>query len=174
MVALTALPLWCAETITPNGESIRVSADRLIAHGQQEYAEFTGNVRAISADFDITADNLKIFYEPSSADATGNTDETVSTKTVSRIIATGDVVILSAGKIAKTEKAEYNKGKQTIILTGKGSQVNGEDGYITGETIVMHTGSNSVTVESGQGQRVQAVINTGPEALKQEQDNIRP
>ncbi len=160
IILLTALPLGSTETgLGPeNSDDIRISADRMVAHGQEGSVEFTGQVRATSDDFDITADKLKIFYEKNKA---GTQKPGLSRSTFREIIATGQVIIRSAGKIAKTEKAVYNKSQNRITLTGEGSRVTSKEGFISGETIIMYTDSEDVTVESGRQQRVKAVINAG-------------
>jgi lipopolysaccharide export system protein LptA len=138
--------------------SIRISADSLtVPGGTENHAEFRGNVHAVGDRFDITADQLKIFYQLSS-EKSG--DDIASGKTLTRIIATGNVVITSGEKIAKTEEAVYDKDQQTIILTGEKSMVLQNNSYISGKKIIMHMDSEAVTVESGAGNRVEAFIET--------------
>jgi lipopolysaccharide export system protein LptA len=138
--------------------TVRISADSLIVPGGGDnHAEFSGHVQAVGERFTISADNLKIFYQPVTA---GNEGHIASGNTLTRIIASGNVVITSGEKIAKTEEAVYDKDLQTIVLTGKKSTVMQNNSYISGEKIVMHTDSDAVTVESGQENRVEAFIQT--------------
>ncbi len=137
-------------------EAIHISADSLVVPGGVEnYAQFNGNVRAIGTRFEIIADQLQVFYQPSSSETRG---DIASGKTITKIIAIGNVVIVSGEKIAKTEKAVYDKSQQTVILTGKQSTVRQNNSYISGEKIIMHTGSDAVTVEGGSEKRVEAFI----------------
>jgi lipopolysaccharide transport protein LptA len=136
--------------------AIRISADSLtVPGGTENHAEFKGNVHASGDRFDITADQLKIYYQPS----TGKTGTDITSgNSLTKIIASGNVVITSGEKIAKTEEAVYDKSQQTIILTGEKSMVLQNNSYIAGKRIVMHLDSETVTVESGEGKRVEAFI----------------
>jgi len=140
---------------------VRITADRLETQSgpDSNRAEFSGHVQAVGEGFDITADHLVVFYAREAAPAA----DAPLDKSFDRIIATGNVTIKAGERIAKTEKAVYDKNRKIIILTGKNATVTGEDGFISGETIIMHTDSESVTVESSAGQRVEAVINAQPD-----------
>ncbi|MFP4040660.1 MAG: LptA/OstA family protein [Desulfosudaceae bacterium] len=140
-----------------NGDSrVRITSDKLETRsGDDRQAVFSGNVRAIGEDFAITADKLVVFY---TADTTGENNDASLNETFNKIIATGNVTIKSGERIAKSEKAVYDKNKKTIVLTGQNARVTGESGRISGEKIIMHTVSEAVTVESSSGQRVEAVI----------------
>ena len=83
-------------------------------------------------------------------------------KTVKEIIATGNVTILLGDKTATTQKAVYSKETNRVTLMGPGSTVTGKSGRISGETIILHTETENVTVESGDQTRVQAVIQSKP------------
>ncbi len=135
---------------------VRISADSLtVPGGDENHAEFKGNVHAVGDRFEITADQLRIYYQPT-ADKAG--EDPAAGNTLSKIIATGNVVITSGEKIAKTQQAVYDKQEQTIILNGEDSTVLQNNSYISGEKIVMHTDSEAITVESGEGKRVEAFI----------------
>lgn len=136
--------------------TIHISADRLVVPGGTEnYAEFIGHVHAVGERFDIVADQLKIFYQPAGLKTGGDMPAGDS---LSKIIATGNVIITAGEKIAKTEQAVYDKKDQTILLTGEHSMVQQPNGYISGDRILMRTDSETVTVESGDGKRVEAFI----------------
>ncbi|MFP4446003.1 MAG: LptA/OstA family protein [Desulfosudaceae bacterium] len=140
---------------------VRITADRLETQDgpDSNRAEFSGHVQAVGEGFDITSDHLVVFYAREAA----QTADAPLNKSFDRIIATGNVTIKAGERIAKTEKAVYDKNRKIIILTGKNATVTGEDGFISGETIIMHTDSESVTVESSAGQRVEAVIKAQPD-----------
>lgn len=155
----SVVPLPAAEqpAVLNNGTgTIRISADTLtVPGGEQKQAVFSGHVRAVGDRFEITADQLKIFYQPSS-DAVGNALATENA--LEKIIATGNVVITAGEKIAKTQEAVYDKNQQTIILSGEHSVVQQNNSYISGAKIILHTDSEAVTVESDNGKRVEAFI----------------
>lgn len=148
-----------------NGGDIHISSDELIARSKANYAEFSGNVHAVNEDVDITADNLKVFYEqasPSEAPAEAEGGDITTGKTVREIVATGNVVIKFNQRTAVTDKAIYTRDTGKIVMTGADSKITGEGGYIAGEKITLHTVTEQVTVESGDSNRVEAVINSNP------------
>lgn len=161
LIAVAGIMVWPVSgtdkpAVSNNIGAIRISADCLVVPGGTEnHAEFSGNVHAVGDRFEITADQLKIFYQPPSSE-TG--DGIASGNALTMIIATGNVVITSGEKIAKTDQAVYDKSQQTIILIGEQSKVLQNNSYISGEKIIMHTDSEAITVESGDKKRVEAFI----------------
>ena len=139
--------------------TIRISADSLtVPGGDEKQAVFSGNVRAVGDRFEITADRLKIFYQSSTGAAGIDTN---AGNNLEKIVAAGNVVIISGEKIAKTQEAVYDKNHQTIILTGEQSMVQQNNSFISGAKIIMHMDSEAVTVESDNGKRVEAFIDAG-------------
>ena len=64
--ALFANATWAAdepETGQPDNEPIQIVADKLISYNDDKYAEFIGNVKVTQADFTITSDKLRIYYQ---------------------------------------------------------------------------------------------------------------
>ncbi|MDY6905657.1 MAG: LptA/OstA family protein [Thermodesulfobacteriota bacterium] len=159
-------PAWGAGMLSSEngGGDIRISADRLIARSQANYAEFTGNVHAVNDDMDITADILKVFYDQATAaEPAPETENTIAAgKTVREIVATGNVIIKFDRKTAITDKAVYTRKTGIVVMTGPDSRVTDESGYISGEKITLHTTTEQVTVESSNTNRVEAFINSTP------------
>jgi lipopolysaccharide export system protein LptA len=57
-----------AETVSTDkrpqsGQKIQITADELISSGQDNYAEFIGNVEVIQGTFLIKSDRLRIYYK---------------------------------------------------------------------------------------------------------------
>ncbi len=137
---------------------IHITSDRLDAYSSSEHALFTGHVHAVSANFEIKSDSLDLFYT-NNPQTNGNEPISLGTgKAVEKIIATGNVTIVSMGKTAKTEKAVYSRNTGKVVLIGPGSSVTGENGTIAGEKITLDTVTGDVTVESSGQTRVKAVI----------------
>ncbi|ABW66318.1 OstA family protein [Desulfosudis oleivorans Hxd3] len=165
-ICFLVFPALFASADTPpppqdDAKAIHISADRLVSESRADYAEFTGNVRAVGEKFDIQADTLQVFYSPApdtQAPGTANRLDTGTGKTVREIIATGNVTILFDDKVAKTDQAVYSRESGRVVLMGPGSTVTGKSGRISGDTITLHTETESVTVISGGETRVQAVI----------------
>ncbi|MFZ5564947.1 MAG: LptA/OstA family protein, partial [Thermodesulfobacteriota bacterium] len=130
LVTLLAAPLFAQEAPSPGAGkgAINITADRLVAQSRADYAEFTGNVHAVSDDFDIRADSLQVFYsqtpETAPLQPEKPRDETAG-KTVREVIATGNVTILFGDKTATTPKAVYSRETSRVTLTGPGSTVTG-------------------------------------------------
>lgn len=78
-------------------KKIHITADRLVAEGNSNNAEFIGNVRAVQEATVITSDRLKIFYKK---DPSGSKDGSKGEDSIKEIIASGNVKILFDDKIA--------------------------------------------------------------------------
>lgn len=174
IAAFVALPAWGQPMLSSEngGGNIHITADRLIARSQSNYAEFIGNVHAVNDDMDITADILKVFYDqsPEGDTASGAGNDITAGKTVREIVATGNVTIKFSDKTAVTDNAVYTRKTGKIVMTGADSKVTSESGYIAGEIITLQTVTEQVTVESGDSKRVEAVINSTPSDSKRTGD----
>jgi lipopolysaccharide export system protein LptA len=138
-------------------DQIHVSADRLVANFQDEMAEFIGNVRVTQGEATLQADRVKIYTRntPEGADAA-----TSGIESIDRIIASGNVIIHMQDGSAVTDQAEYDAGKQTLVLSGPGTKVTQAGNSITGSKITLYRVDGRINVEGSAQQRVQAVFVT--------------
>ncbi len=166
LAGLCCRPAAAADTSAakPSGGSdqkIRITSDRLVVDTKTGSAEFIGNVRAAQGTTVITCNRLKVLYsqggEKSASEEAG--------ASIKSLISTGNVIIHFDDKVATTDKADYNSLTGIFTLTGKGTKVTSGDNSITGEKIIVDRKKDRMTVESGAGSRVKAVIFAGQDGL---------
>ena len=164
LVTLIGVFVWAHTTVaadqtisTPvsHNEKIRITADKLFAEIDTGVIEFVGNVEATRAETVITADRLKIIYNP---DATEGETNTLISASIEKIIASGNVKINYNKIIAETDEAEYTIKSEVIVLKGERSKVTQEGHSITGTKFTLHRADGKITVESSTKNRVKAVF----------------
>ena len=137
----------------PENTPIIITAEQLDSDKNAKFAEFSGNVKAIQADFVITSDKLRIYYKGELLDSEkkGNDEDALK-----KIVATGNVKITSDQYIAKTEKLEYDTASMTIVLTGENSTVINGKNSITGSKIILYQKDGRVKVLGSKNKRIKA------------------
>ena len=147
------------ETIDTNDKNnehnrIRITADKLVAEVDAGEIEFIGNVKATQADAVLTSDRLKIIYDP----AIKNKNRGNKTESIEKIIANGHVKIVTDNIIAETDRAEYTIKSEVLVLLGEQSSITRGGHSITGTKFTLHRSAGKLTVESGGGNRVKAIL----------------
>ncbi|UCF91094.1 MAG: hypothetical protein JSW39_22880 [Desulfobacterales bacterium] len=145
---------------TPENE-IQITANQLIATSKEGYAEFSGEVRTTQADFVITSDRLRIYYE---GDLVNSAKKNTGQNRIKKILATGNVKIKSAQYDAATDQLEYDVPTMVLVLSGANSAVISGKNSITGSKITLYRADGRVKVEGGQHKRVKAVFYSEGEA----------
>jgi lipopolysaccharide export system protein LptA len=136
-------------------QPIEITADRLVSHGDQNYAEFIGNVEAAQGNFSIRSDTLKITYQRSAgAGSKGATDA----DSIEKIEAIGRVKIKSDNRRAETDRAEYRVQDDVIELIGENSFLTDGKNTLTGSKITWHRKTGEITVAGSDQKRVKAVF----------------
>jgi lipopolysaccharide export system protein LptA len=153
-------PVWKAQPVGPNvknneNEEIRIIADKLFAEVDAGVIEFVGNVKATQAETVVTADRLKIIYNP---DATKDQANSLKSVSIEKIIASGHVKINYNNIIAETDEAEYTMKTKVLVLKGAQSKMTQEGHSITGTKFTLHRADGKITVESSEKKRVKAVF----------------
>ena len=161
---LFANATWAAdepETGQPDNEPIQIVTDKLISYNDDKYAEFIGNVKVTQADFTITSDKLRIYYqgellqnEKKDSDKEGDED------LLKKIIATGNVKINSEQYQAEADKAEYDTTAKTVVLSGENAKVISGKNSITGSKITLNQKSGQVMVKGSETKRIKAEFYT--------------
>ena len=149
-------------------EPIQIVADELISYNEDKYAEFIGNVKVTQADFTITSDKLRIYYQGELLDGEkkGGDEELLK-----KIIATGNVKITSEQYDAEADKAEYDTATMTVILSGENAKVVSGKNSIAGSKITMNRKTGQVKVKGRGTKRIKALFYTkenASEAFKME------
>ncbi|CAB1057846.1 hypothetical protein D1BOALGB6SA_2601 [Olavius sp. associated proteobacterium Delta 1] len=145
-------------------QPILIEADQLISNNEEKYAEFIGNVKATQADFVITSDKLRIYYEGELLNAEEKSDK--DEEMLKKIVASGNVKIRSDQYNADTENAEYDTQTMMIVLTGENSKVFSGKSSVTGSKIVLYRKEGRFKVLGGKKKRVEATIYSGGKATE--------
>ena len=143
-------------------KKIHITADRLIADGNSNNAEFIGNVRAVQETTVITSEKLKIFYKK---DSSGIKDNSKGDESIKEIIATGNVKILFDDKIAETQQAVYTTETRILVLNGPDSKVTSGKNIVSGSKITFFRDDGRVKVEGSGNRRVEALFESGGKGL---------
>ncbi|MFC1856424.1 LptA/OstA family protein [Thermodesulfobacteriota bacterium] len=151
-----------AENVEAKSEKIHITADRLIAYSESNYAEFIGNVRVLQGITEIESDRLKIFFKGNVGDskATGTGEDTIE-----KIVATGNVTIRFENRVAVSEQAIYVTDSQTFTLLGPNSKVSSGQNFVSGEKITLHRADGRISVEGSEKEQVEAVFFPGEKGI---------
>ena len=141
----------------PAGVPIKVSADKLVSNAEKKYAEFIGDVKATQGNSVITSDTLRIYYEGNLLNPDKN-KKSSDNDMLKKIVAIGNVNVVSDQYTAKTDKMEYDFGTQVLVLTGENSTITSGKNSIVGSKITYHQADGRFKVEGGPDKRVNAVF----------------
>ncbi|MGB5422869.1 MAG: lipopolysaccharide transport periplasmic protein LptA [Desulfobacterales bacterium] len=136
-------------------QPIEITADRLVSHGNQNYAEFIGNVEATQGNFSIRSDTLKITYQQSTQVGTKGVS---SADSIEKIEAIGRVKINAENRRAETDRAEYRLKEDVVELIGDNSFVTDGKNTLTGSKISWHRKTGEINVAGSNQKRVKAVF----------------
>ncbi len=143
-------------------EKIHITADKLISDHEAKYTEFIGNVRATQRDTVITADKLKIFLK---RDMDNKKNSLAGDESIKKIVANGNVQIKFDNRVAVTQQAVYITETRVLVLSGADSKVISGNNSISGEKITVYRTDGRIQVESGKGERVEAVLYPGEKGI---------
>ncbi len=135
--------------------AVEITADKLVNHGDRNYAEFSGNVEAVQGNFSLHSDTLKIFYQGSPA---AGANVMTGTDSIEKIEAIGQVRITSDNRRAETQRALYRLKEDVIELIGENSLITDGKNTLTGSKITWHRRTGEITVAGGEQKRVKAVF----------------
>jgi len=141
-------------------ESIKIIADHLEFNNIEQYAEFSGNVKAVQGDVIITANIIKVFLQD-----INKQNKSTSTDRIKEIHARGNVEIKIDNRVAVTELAVYKPRYKILILNGPGSKIISDKDFISGNKITFYQDSGKIKVERGEHKRVEAVIHSNGDGL---------
>jgi len=165
---LTVLPVQAEEKRPAPGaedekNKIRITADTLTTESKAQFAEFSGNVKAVQGATVIIADRLRIFYKQ---DAQKKSAPRAEGAAIEKLVASGNVKITFDDKVAVAQKAVYHTEKRVLVLSGPNSKVTSGKDSISGEIITYYRADERIKVESGPNKRVEAVFSSGGVGLK--------
>ncbi|MEJ8570540.1 LptA/OstA family protein [Microbaculum marinum] len=127
---------------------VKIEADQLEVFDDQKAAVFSGNVIVRQGNTTMRTSELKVYYQGEGAateDATG--------QRVSKLEATGEVVVIAEGQKATGDWAVFEMATQEVRLGGKVVLTQGQN-VLRGTELV-------VNLETGQSKLVSAEQTTG-------------
>jgi lipopolysaccharide export system protein LptA len=144
-----------ADTASPVAENtsttpIHIVSDRMEADSKEKWIEFIGNVVAAQEDSVIKAERLKIFYVSENG-AEADSD------LLKKIIADGNVKIVTGTKKATADHAVYTADDHTLVLRGNSRAWSGEN-IVTGSKITLFLNEDRSIVESEDEEQVEATF----------------
>ena len=143
-------------------QPILITADQLISNNEEKFAEFIGNVQASQADFVLTSDKLRIYYQGELLQTEEKSEKEEGG--LKKIVATGNVKINSSQYTAESDRVEYDTAAMTIVMTGEESKVVSGKNSITGSKIILYRKDNRVKVLGSKKKRVEATFYSGGDA----------
>ena len=143
-------------------QPIVIEADQLVSNNEKKFAEFIGNVKASQADFVITSDKLRIYYQGELLETENKSDQ--NEDMLRKIVASGNVKIKSSQYTAESDKVEYDTRSMTITMTGDGSKVLSGKNSISGSKIILYRKDGRVKVLGSKKKRVEATFFSGSNA----------
>ncbi len=139
----------------PATKNIRITADKLIAKIDAAEIEFIGSVRATQAGVVITADYLKIIYDP---DVISNKERGKTSTSIRKISARGSVKIAYDDIVAEANSAEYTIKSAVLVLRGEPSRVARGGDSISGSKFTLQRSDGNMKVESSGANQVRAIF----------------
>lgn len=139
-----------------NPSSITINSDRVFYDTKNKKTIFNDNVVVITDDTKITCSKLVVFFNKNKASSTSLTK--VSSDSVERLEATGNVIMKVEGKKATADKAEYFLNKKMLILSGgRPTLIDGEES-IEGDKITYDLANETLEFIKLKNQQVKAVF----------------
>jgi lipopolysaccharide export system protein LptA len=114
-------------------QPINIKSDTLALDYRDKTVQFSGHVRAMQANGELTSDTLKVLYGADFHD-------------IKQMIADGNVRISQGARWATGDHAVLNDAEHTVVLTGNPVVHDGND-QITGSRITVHLDTGKSVVE---------------------------
>jgi lipopolysaccharide export system protein LptA len=139
ILPILCLALLCAaapahaQTAAASGDkTTTVTSDVFRLDLEKHEGTFTGNVRVQDPKFDLTSDEMVIYFDKDNK--------------FQRMVAKGNVVIKQSDKTSTSRQAEYIVAEKKIVLTGD-PVVTQNQNKLTGASIVIYQDTGRMEVE---------------------------
>ena len=143
----------------------RIVADKMTYQSEKNQVVFETKVHVNRPDFELWSDKLTVFLKPAQGKAAGeekkagSLPEGMAAGDVDRLVAQGQVRMVSDGREGTSSKATYTVDDGVLTMEGD-PRVKDGDNIITGEIIRYFTKENRSEVVGGAKKRVEAVFST--------------
>jgi lipopolysaccharide export system protein LptA len=137
-----------------------IEADHVDVYDAERRIVWRGNVNAVQGTSSIRARQIEVFYTgqgrgPGAAEGNGM----AGWGDIDRIVATEDVFYITPTQRARGQRGVYTLADETIVLTGDVIITQGEN-VISAARFVTNLATGNSSWESGEGERVRAVLHT--------------
>jgi len=149
-----AEPAFAGDT----GQRTEIEADRLETNSADRYAEFIGNVKATQGHHQLSSDKLRIYYEGDVGSFTQAAPAAADDLQIKKIVAYGNVQIVSDEYTIDTSQAEYEVATQIMTLTGANSTVTQGKNTLVGSKITVYQAEGRIQVDGQSGNRVKVTF----------------
>jgi lipopolysaccharide transport protein LptA len=157
---------------TTNNEPTIITADVLHGDYAHNLGTFEGNVLVVDPRMTVRADKMTVFFGATNIlTTTGTITTTNTTRAVQKIIADGDVVMITPdNKKTNSDHAEYTAGDGKVVLTGH-PRAESADGIVTGNKITFWRDSQRMDVENSQTETNRPRLLIYPEEQRKQNEN---
>ena len=154
-----ALPLTINSVSAENSsQRTEIESDRLETNSNDKYAEFIGNVKAAQGPHRLTSDRLRIYYTGNVGSLNQPSADASDDLEIRKIVALGNVHIVSEEYTVETSRAEYEVATQIMTLTGANSKVTQGKNTLVGSKITVFQAEGRVQVDGEEGKRVKVTF----------------
>ena len=129
---------------------VGITADQLKIDQATGTAVFTGKVVIVQGSLKLSADAVRVEYLEGEAGATGQ---------INRLLATGNVLMVTPTEAAEAAEAEYSVASSLIVMTGNVVLTQGASA-VSGQKITINLADGTAVVEG----RVTTTLQTGGKA----------
>lgn len=150
-----------AQLITGNGP-LDISSDRneFLQHANE--AVFHGRVEVLRGENRLHCDNLQVFFRPKrtapGAQPAAGSPGALDSNSISRIVADGDVYIVSGDQVVRGDTAVYTADTDTIVTTGSEVILKRGDDVAVGTRLVVQRRQGVATLEGGPDSRPRMIV----------------
>lgn len=142
--------------IGSSGSAVEVEADNLEYFQADGRAVYTGNVRAIQGEAQITTDKLTAVCSLSRAPA-GQNQAGQPCEEIRQLVAESNVLYTTPDLRIRGDRAEYDYPTDTITITGDVIMTRGNEAVMRGTRIVYNVGQGVSRMTAG-NQRVNTIL----------------
>ncbi|WP_068311518.1 lipopolysaccharide transport periplasmic protein LptA [Polycladidibacter hongkongensis] len=141
-----------------SNEPIEIEAKDLEVRDKEKSAIFSGNVVVVQGTSKLKSNRLVVYYSGSLEGGEG------PQQSISRLEASGDVLISADDQIATGDNASFDMEKEFMVMTGKKVVLSQGDNVIVGKKITVNLKSGKVNMDASKSGRVKLLLQ--PNSMK--------
>jgi lipopolysaccharide export system protein LptA len=122
----------------------KITADRMLTENEKGLIRFVGNVEATHKDINLKADEVEVYSNEKK-------------EAVTRIIATGNVVVTKGDRRLTGGRAELDYDLKRVVLTGNPT-IDEKGNSISGEKIVYQYDKEGIIIDGGAQKKATLIL----------------